>query len=76
MTDKLICDECQNYEICKYREEYEQVHTAVTSAVIHRSLDDGRHSIRNVSDIPWVEIRVACKYYRSINCRNGVIKCD
>lgn len=69
MTGKLICDECQNREICKYCEEYEQVHTAVTSATIHRTLDDGRHSIRNVSDVPWIEVIVDCKYLRR---KNGV----
>lgn len=63
---ELLCEKCQNKDICKYREEYEQVHTAVTSTSIHRSLDDGRRSIRNVVDVPWVVIRVECKYYRGV----------
>ena len=70
MTDKILCNECQNAEICKYREEYGQVHADMTRAQMYKTLDDGRHSIRNVSDVPYVEVIVDCKYFRR---KNGVL---
>lgn len=73
MTDKIICDECKYREICKYREEYEQVHIAVTGTVIHRTLDNGRHSIRNVSDIPYITLHVECKYHTLSYTNSSVV---
>ena len=66
-NDKILCDDCQNTELCKYREKYKQVYNAVTDVSIHGTIDGERHSIQKVADIPWVSVEIRCKYYKSFN---------
>ena len=64
MTDKILCDECAHAEICKYREEYKKVYASVANLEIGEALHNGAHSIRKVSDIPYIDVIVDCKHLR------------
>lgn len=64
MNDKILCDECAHAEICKYREEYKKVYAAVANLKIGEALSNDAHSIRNVSDIPYIDVIVDCKHLR------------
>lgn len=80
MIDKIICDECAHAEICKYREEYKRVSAAVENLTIKKALSNGAQDIRKVSDIPYIDVILDCKYLRrapnatvkTTNISNGV----
>ena len=58
------CDKCANTEICKYREEYKRISAAVANLTICEEIAEGAHSIRKVSDIPYINVIVECKHFR------------
>lgn len=64
MKTKLICDECQNAEICKYRDECKQISAAVANLKTHKELDNGGYGICNVPDVPYIDVVVNCRYFR------------
>ncbi len=64
MNDKILCDECTHAVICKYREEYKKVYAAVANLKIGEALSNDAHSVRNVSDIPYIDVIVDCKHLR------------
>ena len=74
------CDKCANTEICKYREEYKRISAAVANLTICEEIAEGAHSIRKVSDIPYIDVILDCKYLRrapnatvkTTNISNGV----
>ncbi len=64
MIDKILCDECTHAEICKYRAEYKKVYASVANLKISEALSNDAHSVRNVSDIPYIDVIVDCKHLR------------
>lgn len=67
MTDGVMetaCTRCYHKEVCKYKQDFLDITKAVLEAEVTKHGDDGRISMKRVTDFECLgEIRVYCPYF-------------
>lgn len=67
MSDGVMetaCTRCYHKEVCMYKQNFLDINKAVLEATVTKRNDDGRISMKRVTDFECLgEIRVYCRYF-------------